>query len=103
MCMRFFRQECWSELPFPPPDLSNPGREPRSPALQADSLLSEPSEKPDFYWSLLFSFIYVLFLAEVGLCPFAGAFSRGSKWGVLFIAVHTLLTAMASLVAEHKL
>ena len=30
-------------MPFPSlPDLSDPGMEPRSPALQADSLLSEP-------------------------------------------------------------
>ena len=33
------RQEYWSGLPFPSPgDLSHPGIEPRSPALQADSL-----------------------------------------------------------------
>ena len=38
----FSRQEYWSGLPCPPPrDLPNPGVEPRSPALQADSLLSE--------------------------------------------------------------
>ena len=37
------RQEYWSGLPFPSPgDLSNPGIEPGSPALQADSLPSEP-------------------------------------------------------------
>ena len=36
-----------SGLPFPPPgDLSHPGIEPGSPALEADSLLSEPPEKP---------------------------------------------------------
>ena len=35
-----FRQEYWSGLPFPPPeDLTNPGTEPVSPALQADALL----------------------------------------------------------------
>jgi len=34
-------------LPCPPPgDLLNPGIEPRSPTLQADSLLSEPLGKP---------------------------------------------------------
>ena len=34
----------WSGLPCPPPgDLPNPGIEPGSPALQADSLQSEPS------------------------------------------------------------
>jgi len=32
------REECWSGLPCPPPgDLPDPGNEPRSPALQADS------------------------------------------------------------------
>ena len=35
-------------LPFPSPrDLPNPGIEPRSPALQADSLPSEPQGKPN--------------------------------------------------------
>ena len=35
----FPKQEYWSGLPFPSPgDLSNPGIEPASPALQADSL-----------------------------------------------------------------
>ena len=34
-------------VPFPPPgDLPNPGIEPRSPALQADSLPAEPPGKP---------------------------------------------------------
>ena len=36
------RQECWSELPCPPPgDLPNPDIKPRSPALHVDSLSSE--------------------------------------------------------------
>ena len=44
--MGFSRQECWSGLPFPSPgDLPDPGIEPRSPALQADALLSEPMQK----------------------------------------------------------
>ena len=37
----FSRQEYWSRLPCPPPGDLNPGIEPRSPALQEDSLLSE--------------------------------------------------------------
>ena len=38
----FSRQGYWSGLPFPSPgDLPNPGIEPRSPALQADSLPTE--------------------------------------------------------------
>ena len=37
----------WSGLLFPTPeDLPNPGIEPRSPALQADALTSEPPGKP---------------------------------------------------------
>ena len=44
--MEFFRQEYWSGLPFPSPgDLPNPGIKPESPALQADSLPSEPPDK----------------------------------------------------------
>ena len=41
--MRFSRQEYLSGLPFPSPgDDPNPGIEPGSPALQRDSLPSEP-------------------------------------------------------------
>ena len=41
--MEFSRQEYWSGLPFPSPgDHPDPGIEPRSPALWADALLSEP-------------------------------------------------------------
>ena len=47
LSMEFSRQEYWSGLPFPyPGNLPNPGIEPRSPALQADSLLSDPLGKP---------------------------------------------------------
>ena len=43
LSMGFSRQEYWSALPFPSPeDLPDPGIEPRSPALQADALPSEP-------------------------------------------------------------
>ena len=48
--MGFPRQEYWSELPFPSPgNLPDPGIEPQSPGLQADSL---PSEPPCF-WQML--------------------------------------------------
>ena len=47
LSMEFSRQEYWSGLPFPSPgDLLNPGIEHRSPALQADSLLTELQGKP---------------------------------------------------------
>ena len=39
LSVEFSRQECWSGLPFSPPGIeSDPGIEPTSPALQADSL-----------------------------------------------------------------
>ena len=48
--MEFSRQEYWSGLPFPSPgDLPDPGSEPRSPTLQADSLPSEPPGDPYTY------------------------------------------------------
>ena len=44
--MEFSRQEYWSGLPFPSPrDLPDPRIEPRSPALLADTLPSEPPGK----------------------------------------------------------
>ena len=44
--MEFSRQKYWSGLPCPPPgDLTDPGVEPSSPALQAGSL---PTEQPTY-------------------------------------------------------
>ena len=50
----FSRQEHFRGLPCPSPgDLPNPGIQPRSPALQVDSLPSEPMEAREAheYWS----------------------------------------------------
>ena len=55
LSMRFSRQEYWSGLPFSSPgDLPNLGIEPRSPALQADSLPAELRGSPDitYRWNL---------------------------------------------------
>ena len=47
LSMGFSRQEYWGGLPFPSlGDLPNPGIEPWSPTLQADSLPTEPPGKP---------------------------------------------------------
>ena len=47
LSMGFSRQEYWSGLLCPQPgDLPDPGFEPGSPALQADTLQSEPPGKP---------------------------------------------------------
>ena len=47
LSMGFSRQEYWTGLTFPPSgDLADPGIELGSPALQEDSLLSNPPESP---------------------------------------------------------
>ena len=53
--MGFYRQEYENRLSFPSPgDLPNPGIKPESPALQADSLTSEPSGKLMAMYTLLY-------------------------------------------------
>ena len=50
-----------------------------------------------------FNFIYLsiyLFMAVLGLCCCTRAFSSCRERGLLFIVVHRLLIAVASLVAE---
>ena len=47
-------------------------------------------------------FIY-LFLAALSICCCVRAFSSCGERGLLFVAVHRLLIAVASLVAEHGL
>ena len=47
LSMEFSRQEYWNGFPFPSPEKGpDPGIESRSPALQADSLPSEPPGIP---------------------------------------------------------
>ena len=47
LSMGFSKQDYWSGLPFPSPeDVSDPGIEPGSPALQADSLMFELQGSP---------------------------------------------------------
>ena len=47
LSIEFSRQEYWSGLPFlPPGDIPDPGIEAGSPALQSDTLPSEPPGKP---------------------------------------------------------
>ena len=49
LSIRFPRQECWSELPFPSPgDLPELGSELTSPAWQADSLPLNHLESPPY-------------------------------------------------------
>ena len=58
LSMEVSRQKYWSRLPFPSPGTSDPGIEPSSLALPADSLVSETPGKPFYFlentlWFLL--------------------------------------------------
>ena len=74
--------------------------------LTLDSKHRSLSEDLLFLKLLLF-FIYIylfyLFLATLGLFCCARAFSSCGEWGLLFIVVHGLLIAVASVVAKHGL
>ena len=48
-------------------------------------------------------FFFFFFLAALGLCCRTRAFSSCGEQGLLFVAVHGLLIAVASLVVEHGL
>ena len=75
LSMGFSRQEYWSGLPFPSPrDLPNPEIEPRSPALQADSLPIELQGKPYIYMYMyinihiyIYIYIYINCIWKVNL------------------------------------
>ena len=57
LSMEFPRQEYWSGLSFPSPgDLPDPRIKPRSPALQAGSLPTEPPGKPLCIYTQIYSF-----------------------------------------------
>ena len=64
LSMGFSRQEYWSGLPFlSPGDFSDLGIKPRSPALEADALTSEPPGKLRILWQeLVISIINIFFL-----------------------------------------
>ena len=68
----FFRQEHGSGLPYPPSgDLPNPRLEPRCPAMQSDSLPSEPPGKPMNTGLVILSLLQGIFLTQE------------SNWGLL--------------------
>jgi len=82
--MEFFRQEYWSGLLFHSPgNLPDWGIKPRSPALQANSLLSEPPGFP--YNTFKVTFGSPLFIAFVFL-SISNQFTGGEKpFGFTFI------------------
>ena len=86
LSMGFSRQEYWNGLLFPSPgDLPDPGIELGSPALQADSLLSEPPGKPfedrDTY----------LLCASESPGMTSGACSRGKKIELINLLTNSIM------------
>ena len=81
--MEFARQEYWSGLPFPSPgDLPNPGVKPRSPALQADALPSEPPGPCCHKWKHFFLFYdWVIFHPAM----------KKNKYAIFHICIHTCI------------
>ena len=74
--MKFSKQEYCSGLPFPSPGgLPNPGIDPRSPALHADSSLSEPPGKPH----LKYKSVYVL-IPKGCIFPWASSSIKEKSW-----------------------
>ena len=68
LSMKFSRQEYWSGLPLPPSgDLPNPGIKARSPALQVDSLLSEPPGKSSS--QINFELLWIIFILPLCVSP----------------------------------
>ena len=79
--MGFSWQEYWSGLPFSSPgDLPDPGIKPRSPALEADALTSEPPGKlllvisftnifpPTLFYRNLFTSLQLIFRENCSTC-----------------------------------
>ena len=85
--MEFPRQRYCRGLPLPSPgELSNPGIKRRSPALQADSLLSEPPGKPFYVYIHTHGYTHTqihCFSCIAGRCaldPWIGKMSWRKKW-----------------------
>ena len=72
LSLGFSRQEYWNELPFP-----SPGIEPRSSALQVDSL---PSEPPGKVLLLLSRFSHVRLCAAPEMAAYQALQARTPEW-----------------------
>ena len=85
--MGLSRQEYWSGLPFPSPgDLPDPGIEPGAPALEADTLPSEPPGKSSIMCVYTVS-------AEKAMAPHSSTLAwgipgKGEPGGLLSMGLH---------------
>ena len=85
LSMEVSREEQWSRQPFPSPgDLTNPGIEPRSLTLHANSIPAEPSWKPSQH-------ARPLYLTQQDTCSEVGRMESGGEW----IHVHVWLSPTA--------
>ena len=95
----FSRQDYWSGLPFPSlGDLPNPGIEPRSPALEADALTSEPPGKLYHYkreYIGVSKHIVILSLNVLFVILLLGAIAKHFSFTREFTHPWTILSPMA--------
>ena len=76
LTMESSRQEYWNGQPFPSPrDLPDPGIEPRSPELQADSLPHEPGE-------VLEGCVFPEVVRQLHICLSKGRDSKRGIWTI---------------------
>ena len=105
--MGFFRQEYWSELPFPPLGfLSDPEIEhmsPLSPALQADSLPAEPLGKLLFFLNQGISVTRETFELYVFYPFLIHLISKATLWSRYSDYIHESLSNMVKVLAFHDL
>ena len=80
-------------------DPPRPGLEPVSPALAGTLPTTAPTGKPPE----MHAFINLFIFGSVGSCCCARAFSSCRDLRLLFVVVHRLLIAVASLAVEHRL
>ena len=111
LSMGFSMPEYWSGLPFPSPGhLPDPGIEPRSLALQADTLTSELPEKPnlmtDVFWIMdyagLSSFkVYFVFISQkIVLKDKKGA--KGESCSGYFIGIAWFVSGDSPMLSVHS-
>ena len=104
--MEFSRQEYWSGLPFPSPgDLPDPGIKRRSPALQADSVLSEPPGKPKNTGLGSLSFLHGIYLTQEsnqGLLHCRWILYQLSYQGCLLKPLFPIYTSLSSLLLPSR-
>ena len=84
--MGLSRQEYWSGLPFPSPGaLPDPGIEPRSPTLQADTLTSEPPGNPMTNLNSILKSRDITWLTKIRIVKamdFPGVMYRSESWTI---------------------